>query len=170
MLRVRPSYGYLHPECQMEPPPGVDSTLPLMFDLQLLQCFSDAEVRPSACSQGARWQAQLRGACQSLVWSQLNFVMLCLCRGALITIDQYKPPCTNANNHACASDTSTRPHTTQMQKRMRAKCQGCIFSPSHRWLAGFQVRPCGLHGHLFKKVIKEGSGWESLRPPCEVSP
>uniref|UniRef100_A0A7S3VGN7 peptidylprolyl isomerase n=1 Tax=Dunaliella tertiolecta TaxID=3047 RepID=A0A7S3VGN7_DUNTE len=74
MLKVRPSFGYLHPDCQMEPPPSVDATQQLAFDLQLVQHYSDTEVRP-----------------------------------------------------------------------------------------------CGLHSSMFKKVYKEGSSWESVRPPCEIT-
>jgi len=45
LLKVRPSFGYMHPDCQMAPPPGVVASQQLAFDIQLVQIYPDTEVR-----------------------------------------------------------------------------------------------------------------------------
>lgn len=43
-LKVQPSYGYQHPDCSMQPPPGVPSDHTLQFILQLCSWYPAKEV------------------------------------------------------------------------------------------------------------------------------
>jgi hypothetical protein len=43
-LRVQPSYGFLHPDCGMQPPRGVEPNQQLQFDLQLVNWYPAKQV------------------------------------------------------------------------------------------------------------------------------
>ncbi|GBF92152.1 peptidyl-prolyl cis-trans isomerase [Raphidocelis subcapitata] len=45
LVRVGPAYGYSHPDCRMEPPPGVEPSQPLSFDLELLDWVEAERAR-----------------------------------------------------------------------------------------------------------------------------
>jgi hypothetical protein len=60
-LKVQPSYGYKHPDCGMQPPPGVQPDQALQFVLQLCSWYPAKTVRgPGAASQqsGTTWQLE----------------------------------------------------------------------------------------------------------------
>jgi hypothetical protein len=44
-LRVKPSYGFAHPDCRMAPPKGVDAAQAALFELQLLDWVPGDQVR-----------------------------------------------------------------------------------------------------------------------------
>lgn len=46
VLKVKPSYGYEHPDCNMVAPPGVPPGEPLVFELQLVQWYSGVRTLP----------------------------------------------------------------------------------------------------------------------------
>eukprot|EP00798_Chlamydomonas_sp_ICE-L_P005152 gene5152-34966_t len=69
MLKLKPTYGYKHPDCTMQPPRGVSaslaSTATLSFDLQLVSWHPAAEVKAIGedgdkyrrmLSEGAGWE------------------------------------------------------------------------------------------------------------------
>ena len=43
-LKVKPSYGYRHPECSMLPPEGVPADDTLCFEIQLVQWYPAEQV------------------------------------------------------------------------------------------------------------------------------
>jgi hypothetical protein len=46
VLKVKPSYGYEHPDCSMVAPPGVPPGEPLVFELQLVKWYSGFRTLP----------------------------------------------------------------------------------------------------------------------------
>lgn len=44
-LKVKPEYGYMHPDCQMQPPPGVSKRQATEFDIELLSFKLAGKVR-----------------------------------------------------------------------------------------------------------------------------
>lgn len=46
-LKVQPSYGYKHPDCSMQPPPGVEPDQVLQFVMQLCSWYPAKQVRRS---------------------------------------------------------------------------------------------------------------------------
>jgi hypothetical protein len=44
-LKVRPDYGYQHPDCKLQAPEGVPAGQQLMFDLQLVNWYAGDTVR-----------------------------------------------------------------------------------------------------------------------------
>lgn len=44
-LKVQPSYGYRHPDCGMQPPPGVQADQVLQFVMQLVSWYPAKQVR-----------------------------------------------------------------------------------------------------------------------------
>lgn len=52
-LKVQPSYGYKHPDCGMQPPPGVQPDQTLQFALQLCSWYPAKKV--SAVGAFAAW-------------------------------------------------------------------------------------------------------------------
>ena len=43
-VKVKPSYGYQHPECGMRPPEGVPADETLCFEIQLVQWYPAEQV------------------------------------------------------------------------------------------------------------------------------
>lgn len=43
-LKVQPSYGYKHPDCSMQPPPGVEPDQVLQFVMQLCSWYPAKQV------------------------------------------------------------------------------------------------------------------------------
>lgn len=43
-LKVQPSYGYKHPDCGIQPPPGVQPDQPLQFVMQLCSWYPAKQV------------------------------------------------------------------------------------------------------------------------------
>lgn len=52
MLKIKPSYGYRHPDCSMEPPSSVPADEPLSFEMQLLEWYPAARVRVLPLANG----------------------------------------------------------------------------------------------------------------------
>jgi hypothetical protein len=64
-LKVRPDYGYQHPDCKMQPPPGLPAGQRYVFDLQLVNWYpanvvravgADSDMYKLTLAEGAGWE------------------------------------------------------------------------------------------------------------------
>jgi hypothetical protein len=172
VLEVQPSYGFKHRDCKMPPPAGVRPEDPLIVDAQVRQgpgtaweaaavvfigrCSSSllshatAAEAEAACAEVAE-AAEAEAACALAAEAEAARAMAAEAAAATLTLRILVVP-------RCL-------HTCDMSTRERGALPWLQLTS---WYPGAPVKAVGPGNEVVKRILKEGEGWETPRPPFEV--